>query len=111
MREVLTFPTSAVYVCGTTGVARGNLNWVLVGFTVIVVENESDLFSVGAEEDVGIILSNMLCIVGRTTLKRATRHQRLHLNLHKMSIENCVIIHPAVHAQVQAQNITYATFT
>lgn len=94
MKGILTFPTSTVYVRGTTGVTRDELNRVMVGFIVVdvivfdvVVENERDVlvFLVGAGEYVGNILSNILCVVGGT---RAARHQRFHRNLDKMGIEN-----------------------
>lgn len=86
MRGILTFPTATVYVRGTTGVTGSR---VMVGFIVVdvVVENERDVLVllVGAEEDVGIILSNILCVVGGT---RAATHQKFHRSLDKMSIKN-----------------------
>lgn len=90
MRGILTFPTATVYVRGTTGVARDELSRVMVGFVVVdvVVENERDVLVllVGAEEYVeGIILSNILCVVGGT---RATTHQKFHRSLDKMDIKN-----------------------
>lgn len=90
MRGILTFPTATVYVRGTTGVARDELSRVMVGFIVVdvVVENEKDVLVllVGAEEYVeGIILSNILCVVGDT---RATTQQKFHQSLDKMEIKN-----------------------
>lgn len=62
----------------------------MVGFIVVVaVADESNILSVGAGEDVGDNLSNMLCVVGGNMVKKkATRHQRLHRNLHEMGIGN-----------------------
>lgn len=62
----------------------------MVGFIVVVaVADESNILSVGAGEDVGDNLSNMLCVVGGNMVKKkAARHQRLHRNLHEMGIGN-----------------------
>lgn len=61
----------------------------MVGFIVVevVVENERDVLVllVGAEEDVGNILSNILCVVGGT---RAATHQKFHRSLDKINIKN-----------------------
>lgn len=60
----------------------------MVGFIIVevVVENERDVLVllVGAE-DVGNILSNILCVVGGT---RAATHQKFHRSLDKMNIKN-----------------------
>lgn len=55
---------------------------------VVVVEDESGALSFRAGEDVGNILSNMLCVVDDTMVKRTARHQRLYRNIHKMGIVN-----------------------
>lgn len=77
-----------MYVRGTTGVARDELSRVMVEFVVVdvVVENGRDVLVllVGAEEYVeGIILRNILCLVGGT---RATTHQKFHRRLDKMDM-------------------------
>lgn len=73
MRGILTFPTATVNVRGTTGVTREELSRVMVGLIVVdvVVEYERDALAVlvGAEEYiVGIIFSNVICVVGGAAL-------------------------------------------
>lgn len=65
---ILTFPTATVYVRGTIGVTRDELSHVMVGFIVVDVVDEYErdvlVVLVGAEEYVvGIILSNVFCVV------------------------------------------------